>query len=245
MIVHINHISQTKKKTGKPSQLGELVSLVTGSLVDFVEDGVLDASLAPSLRIHLDWIQYRTNFRDPVIVRRTTDSHGKPMSLAEIAIDLRQADPAQLVAAARPRTEERRPDGGRRRRPRVPGRFPAVPRLHDLGLQPPVLAAPGRVGSGVGPRLRGGAAERQVRREPSRSGRRFGHRILGAPQEARATADSCRPKFPRSKSASAPARARRPGWTASRRSTSSRAPATTPSSSSSSATTRRPRSNAP
>ena len=82
MIVHINHISQAKKKTGKPSQLGELVSLVTGSLVGCVEDGLLDASLASSLRIHLDWIQYRTNFRDPVIVRRTTDSHGKPMSLA-------------------------------------------------------------------------------------------------------------------------------------------------------------------
>ena len=96
MIVHINHISQAKNKSGKRSQLGELVSLVTGSLVDFVEDGVLDANLAPSLRIHLDWIQYRTNFRDPVVVRRTTDSHGKPMALAEIAIDLRQADPAQL-----------------------------------------------------------------------------------------------------------------------------------------------------
>jgi hypothetical protein len=97
VIVHINHISQAKKKSGKPSQLGELVSLVTGSLVACVEDGVLDASMASSLRIHLDWIQYRTNFRDPVIVRRTTDSHGKPMSLAEIAIDLRQADPAQLL----------------------------------------------------------------------------------------------------------------------------------------------------
>jgi hypothetical protein len=56
VIVHINHISQTKSKSGKPSQLGELVSLVTGSLVNFVEDGVLDANLAPSLRIHLDWI---------------------------------------------------------------------------------------------------------------------------------------------------------------------------------------------
>jgi hypothetical protein len=96
VIVHINHISQSKSKSGKKSQLGELVSLVTGSLVDFVEDGVLDANLATSLRIHLDWIQYRTNFRDPVIVRRTTDSQGRPMSLAEIAIDLRQADPAQL-----------------------------------------------------------------------------------------------------------------------------------------------------
>ena len=98
MIVHINHISQSKGKSGKKSQLGELVSLVTGSLVDCVEGGVLDPNLAPSLRIHLDWIQYRTNFRDPVCVRRTTDPHGKPMSLAEIAIDLRQTDPAQLAA---------------------------------------------------------------------------------------------------------------------------------------------------
>jgi hypothetical protein len=96
VIVHINHISQTKGKSGKRSQVGELVSLVTGSLVSLVEDGVLEASLAPSLRIHLDWIQYRTNFRDPVCVRRTTDPHGKPMSLAEIAIDLRQANPAEL-----------------------------------------------------------------------------------------------------------------------------------------------------
>ena len=113
MIVHINHISQTKRKSGKPSQLGELASLVTGSLVNFVEDGVLDASLAPSLRIHLDWIQYRTNFRDPVMVRRTTDSHGKPLPLAEIAIDLRQADAGGTALAARARAEKRRPDGAR------------------------------------------------------------------------------------------------------------------------------------
>ena len=96
MIVHINHISPTKSKTGKKSQLGELASLVTGSLVDLVEGGQLDARIAPSLRIHLDWIQYKTNFRDPVIVRRTTDSHGKALALAEVAIDLRQANAADL-----------------------------------------------------------------------------------------------------------------------------------------------------
>ena len=104
MIVHINHISQSKKG-GKKSQLGELASLVTGSLVDLVEGGQLDARIAPSLRIHLDWIQYKTNFRDPVIVRRTTDSHGKALALAEVAIDLRQCNaaelPLQLERAAR------------------------------------------------------------------------------------------------------------------------------------------------
>jgi len=104
VIVHINHISQSKKGA-KKSQLGELASLVTGSLVDLVENGQLDAKIAPSLRIHLDWIQYKTNFRDPVIVRRTTDAHGRALSLAEVAIDLRQCQadtlPTQLASAAR------------------------------------------------------------------------------------------------------------------------------------------------
>jgi hypothetical protein len=95
VIVHINHISQSKKGA-KKSQLGELASLVTGSLVDLVENGQLDAKVAPSLRIHLDWIQYKTNFRDPVIVRRTTDASGKALALAEVAIDLRQCQPASL-----------------------------------------------------------------------------------------------------------------------------------------------------
>lgn len=62
-----------------------------------VEDGVLDPKLAPSLRVHLDWIQYKTNFRDPVIVRRTTDTRGRALALAEIAVDLRQADATTLA----------------------------------------------------------------------------------------------------------------------------------------------------
>jgi hypothetical protein len=97
VIVHINHISQSKKPKGSPrSPQSELAGLVTGSLLSLVEEGVLDARLAPSLRIHLDWIQYKTNFRDPVIVRRTTNTQGQTLPLAEIAIDLRQADAARL-----------------------------------------------------------------------------------------------------------------------------------------------------
>ncbi len=110
MIVHINHISQSKKG-GKKSQLGELASLVTGSLVDLVESGQLDARIAPSLRIHLDWIQYKTNFRDPVIVRRTTDAHGKPLALAEVAIDLRQCNPAELAPQLERAVKSLNPNG--------------------------------------------------------------------------------------------------------------------------------------
>jgi hypothetical protein len=97
VIVHINHISQSKKpKSGQRSPQSEMAGLVTGTLMSLVEDGVLDPKLAPSLRIHLDWIQYKTNFRDPVMVRRTTSPQGQPLPLAEIAIDLRQADAARL-----------------------------------------------------------------------------------------------------------------------------------------------------
>ena len=96
MIVHINHISQSKKpRNGKPSPQSEMAGLVTGSLMSLVEDGVLDAKMAPSLRIHLDWIQYKTNFRDPVMVRRTSNAQGQPLPLAEIAIDLRQGCEAE------------------------------------------------------------------------------------------------------------------------------------------------------
>ena len=106
VIVHINHISQSKKAKGNQrSPQSELASLVTGSLMSMVEEGVLDAHLAPSLRIHLDWIQYKTNFRDPVIVRRTTNPQGQILPLAEIAIDLRQANatslPDELAQAVR------------------------------------------------------------------------------------------------------------------------------------------------
>jgi hypothetical protein len=78
VIVHINHIAPSKKKVaGQRSAQSELAGLVTGQMMSMVEEGILDPKLAPSLRVHLDWIQYKTNFRDPVVVRRTADSWGK------------------------------------------------------------------------------------------------------------------------------------------------------------------------
>ena len=90
MIVHINHIAPGKKKAVGRSPVSQLAGLVNGAMLSMVEDGVLDARLAPSLRVHLDWIQYKTNFRDPVMVRRTADGTGRPLPLAEIAVDLRR-----------------------------------------------------------------------------------------------------------------------------------------------------------
>jgi hypothetical protein len=99
VIVHINHISASKKPGGgQRSKQCELAGLVAAAMLSMVEDGVLDVGLAPTLRVHLDWIQYKTNFRDPVVVRRTTSPQGHTLPLAEIAIDLRQADASSLHA---------------------------------------------------------------------------------------------------------------------------------------------------
>jgi hypothetical protein len=92
MILHFNHVSRGKAA----KSLSELTRLVAGSLTTLAEDGAVDAPLLRALRVHLDWIHYKANFRDPVVVRRTTTANGGPGSLAEIAVDLRQANPEAL-----------------------------------------------------------------------------------------------------------------------------------------------------
>jgi hypothetical protein len=93
VIVHINHIAPGRKKAGQ-SPVSQLAGLVNGAMLSMVDDDVLDARRAPPLRVHLDWIQYKTNFRDPVMVRRTADSRWRALALAEIARAVRSlADP--------------------------------------------------------------------------------------------------------------------------------------------------------
>jgi hypothetical protein len=89
VIVHVNHVQKG---------LGSRASEVVGALLGLVEDGGLEARLLPGLRVHLDWLQYRANFREPVSVRRTAGRPGQAPALAEIAVDLRRAT-AEGVAA--------------------------------------------------------------------------------------------------------------------------------------------------
>ena len=89
MILHVNH-------TAPHGRLAAPASELVGALLALVEDGSVDTGLLPALRVHLDWIQYRANFREPVSVRRATDATGAPVALAEIAVDLRQAEPGRF-----------------------------------------------------------------------------------------------------------------------------------------------------
>ena len=89
MILHVNHTSPGARLASSASEL-------VGTLLALVEEGRADARLLPTLRVHVDWIQYRANFREPVTVRRAADSRGEPVPLAEIAVDLRQAEPGSF-----------------------------------------------------------------------------------------------------------------------------------------------------
>lgn len=87
MILHINHFRQG---------LGPRVGEVVAALLGLVEEGRLDARQLASLRVHIDWIQYRANFREAITVRRATDPRGGNLALAEVAVDLRQAAPERV-----------------------------------------------------------------------------------------------------------------------------------------------------
>ena len=93
VILHVNALPDSRR-----SQVGlaEKTSEVVRILLVLIEEGRVPVELLPSLRVHLDWIQYRANFREAVTARRAADGQGGPLALAEIAIDLRQADAVTL-----------------------------------------------------------------------------------------------------------------------------------------------------
>ena len=89
----------------KGTDVSELTSRVTGSLTSLLDESGIDGDTIAALRVHLDWIQYKTSFRDPVMVRRSVNEANELLPLTEISVDLRQADaarlPEQLAAAVR------------------------------------------------------------------------------------------------------------------------------------------------
>jgi len=93
MILHVNHIAP-----GGPEHatIAERGADIVRTLLGRIADGAIDPRLIPSLRVHLDWIQYKANFREPVLVRRAADRSGGPLALAELAVDLRRVEPATL-----------------------------------------------------------------------------------------------------------------------------------------------------
>jgi hypothetical protein len=82
----------------KGTDVAALTSRVTASVTTLVDRCGLDPEIAAALRVHLDWVHYKSCFRDPVMLRRSVDQQERVRPLAEIAVDLRQLDPAHLPA---------------------------------------------------------------------------------------------------------------------------------------------------
>lgn len=89
----------------KGTDVAALTSRLMGPLSAAIEQSGIDQDDALALRVHLDWIQYKSSFREPVVARRGVDREEHPLPLCEIAIDLRRFDheqfPAQLDTAIR------------------------------------------------------------------------------------------------------------------------------------------------
>jgi hypothetical protein len=93
MILHVNFLP--RERPGAAALVADVLSAL--------ESAPADPRMLARLRVHLDWIQYRQNFRESIAVRRALDCGGAPSPLGELAIDLRQAsrpDLGRAIAAA-------------------------------------------------------------------------------------------------------------------------------------------------
>jgi hypothetical protein len=89
MNVHVNHV-----EAGRAARVTEVVACLLG----LFETGKAPAGLLDDLEVFLDWVQYRTHFREAVTLRRCL-REGALLAPVELGVDLRQVDPATLGAA--------------------------------------------------------------------------------------------------------------------------------------------------
>ncbi len=89
MILHVNFLP--RERAGAAALVGDVLSAL--------ESAPADPRMLARLRVHLDWIQYRQSFREPVVVRRAVDCRGASSPLVELAIDVRQAKREELGRA--------------------------------------------------------------------------------------------------------------------------------------------------
>lgn len=86
MILHINHVQPGR---------AESTSGVVSTLLSLLEQGEIDPNTLGHLNVHIDWVQYKSNFREPVTIRRVVRDD-ELLPLADIAVDLRQIQPETM-----------------------------------------------------------------------------------------------------------------------------------------------------
>src|SRR5437879_1347687 len=88
MILHINHV---------PPDCATLASSVVSTLVSIAGEGQIQPRILENLNVHLDWVQYKTNFRESVTLRRAVKGE-ELLPWIEVGVDLRQLQPETLRA---------------------------------------------------------------------------------------------------------------------------------------------------
>lgn len=86
MILHINHIQPDRTA---------LAGNVVSTLISIAGEGQIQPRVLESLNVHLDWVQYKTNFREAVTLRRATRGE-ELLPWIEVGVDLRQVRPETL-----------------------------------------------------------------------------------------------------------------------------------------------------
>jgi hypothetical protein len=88
MILQFNHLQ--RKSAAATSQD------VIDALYGLLEEGHIEQAQFARMRIHLDWIQYKQNFREPVTIMRAASEAGEDPSLMDVHVDMRQILPGAL-----------------------------------------------------------------------------------------------------------------------------------------------------
>ena len=88
MILYVNHT----RRDAAAATANEVVSTV----LSLLEEGHLEPAQFARLRIDLDWVQYKQNFREPVMVTQESDQTPGRASVMELHIDSRQIPAGSL-----------------------------------------------------------------------------------------------------------------------------------------------------
>ena len=100
--LHLNHTH----KDSAPATTSEVVATV----LSLLEDGQMKPAQFARLQIHLDWLQYKHNFREAVTVMQGGEEQGEGAAPMEIRIDSRQVAPGSLRALLQNAMHPAKPD---------------------------------------------------------------------------------------------------------------------------------------
>ncbi len=120
MILQMNHLP---RKTSAAS-----AEEVVATLQSLLEEGHLEPEQFANLYVHLDWIQYRNNFREPVTVVPIADEKAGKIPFFEAHVDLRQVAPGGFRAEMLKAMTPTNPGFGRH-----PAEYEGGIRLEDFG----------------------------------------------------------------------------------------------------------------